>query len=310
MILHGIAFIFFILCFLFGMTWLRSGLFNIANQKIKTWLHYLTSTPVKGVMTGTVVTAFIHSSSAVMVLTVGLASSGLIPFRQTIGIMLGSNIGTTFTLEMFTLDMNYLIVPSMIIGCVLYFFRSPQIKSSGMIFIGFGLIFTSIRAIQWLATPLTTHESLRSYMIQVNEHLVLALLIGCVLTAIIQSSTIVTGVTMGFLAAGSIDLHAGIAIMLGANVGTCITAFIASIGGGIQAKLTAYAHIWLNVMGVALFIPFIPLLGSVVGTLADSADLQLAHASVLFNLICSLLVLPFANSFARLIEKVHLPKKN
>ncbi|MCA0147550.1 MULTISPECIES: Na/Pi symporter [Rossellomorea] len=310
MILHGIAFIFFILCFLFGMAWLRSGLFNIANQKIKTWLHYLTSTPVKGVMTGTVVTAFIHSSSAVMVLTVGLASSGLIPFRQTIGIMLGSNIGTTFTLEMFTLDMNYLIVPSMIIGCALYFFKSPQIRSSGMIFIGFGLIFTSIRAIQWLATPLTTHESLRSYMIQVNEHLVLALLIGCVLTAIIQSSTVVTGVTMGFLAAGSIDLHAGIAIMLGANVGTCITAFIASIGGGTQAKLTAYAHIWLNVMGVALFIPFIPLLGSVVGSLADSADLQLAHASVLFNLICSLLVLPFANSFARLIEKVHLPKKS
>ena len=92
-------------------------------------------------MTGTVVTAFIHSSSAVMVLTVGLASSGLIPFRQTIGIMLGSNIGTTFTLEMFTLDMNYLIVPSMIIGCILYFFRSSQIRSSGMIFIGFGLIF-------------------------------------------------------------------------------------------------------------------------------------------------------------------------
>lgn len=115
---------------------------------------------------------------------------------------------------------------------------------------------------------------------------------------------------MGFLAAGSVDLHAGIAIMLGANVGTCITAFIASIGGGTQAKLTAYAHIWLNVMGVALFIPFIPLLGIVVQTLAGSADLQLAHASVLFNLICSLLVLPFANSFARLIEKVHLHKKS
>lgn len=310
MILHGIAFIFFILCFLFGMTWLRSGLFNIANQKIKKWLHYLTSTPIKGVMTGTIVTAFIHSSSAVMVLTVGLASSGLIPFRQTIGIMLGSNIGTTFTLEMFTLDMNYLIVPSMIIGCVLFVFRSSTLRSTGMVFVGFGLIFTSIRAIQWLATPLTTHESLKSYILQVNEHLVLALLIGCILTAIIQSSTVVTGVTMGFLAAGSVDLHAGIAIMLGANVGTCITAFIASIGGGTQAKLTAYAHIWLNVIGVALFIPVIPLLGMVVQGLADSPDLQLAHASVIFNILCSLLVLPFANRFARLIEHIHLPKKS
>lgn len=310
MILHGIAFIFFIFCFLLGMTWLRSGLFNIANQKIKKWLHYLTSTPAKGVLTGTIVTALIHSSSAVMVLTVGLASSGLIPFRQTIGIMLGSNIGTTFTLEMFTLDMNYLIVPSMVIGCILYFFRSPSIRSAGMIFIGFGLIFTSIRAIQWLATPLTTHESLRTYIIEVNEHVVLALLIGCVLTAIIQSSTVVTGVTMGFLAAGSIDLHAGIAIMLGANVGTCITAFIASIGGGIQAKLTAYAHIWLNVIGVALFIPLIPLLGLVVRSLAGSPDLQLAHASVIFNILCSILVLPFANQFARFIERIHQPKKS
>ncbi|MCA1058002.1 Na/Pi symporter [Rossellomorea aquimaris] len=310
MIIHGIAFIFFILCFLFGMTWLRSGLFNIANQKIKTWLHYLTSTPLKGAMTGTVVTAFIHSSSAVMVLTVGLASSGLIPFRQTIGIMLGSNIGTTFTLEMFTLDMNYLIIPSMIIGCVLYFFKSPHVRSIGMIFVGFGLIFTSIRAIQWLATPLTTNESLHSYILQVNEHMILALLIGCVLTAIIQSSTVVTGVTMGFLAAGSIDIHAGITIMLGANVGTCITAFIASIGGGTQAKLTAYAHIWLNVIGVALFIPFIPLLSMIVRMLADSADLQLAHASVIFNILCSLLVLPFASQFAQLIETFHLQKKS
>ena len=310
MIIHGMAFVFFILCFLFGMTWLRTGLFNIANVKIKKWLHYLTNTPVKGVFTGSVVTAFIHSSSAVMVLTVGLASSGLIPFRQTIGIMLGSNIGTTFTLEMFTLDMNYLIVPSMIIGCIMYFFPSPSVRSMGMICIGFGLIFTAIRAIQWLATPLTTHESLRSYIVEVNEHLVLALILGCILTAIIQSSTVVTGVTMGFLAAGSIDLHAGVAIMLGANVGTCITAFIASIGGGSQAKLTAYAHIWLNVIGVALFIPLIPLLGIVVQSLAGSPDLQLAHASVIFNIICSILVLPFANRYARLIERIHLnPKK-
>lgn len=179
-----------------------------------------------------------------------------------------------------------------------------------MIFVGFGLIFTSIRAIQWLATPLTTNESLHSYILQVNEHMILALFIGCVLTAIIQSSTVVTGVTMGFLAAGSIDLHAGITIMLGANVGTCITAFIASIGGGTQAKLTAYAHIWLNVIGVALFIPFIPLLSMIVRMLADSADLQLAHASVIFNILCSLLVLPFASQFAQLIETIHLQKKS
>ncbi|BCB04876.1 Na/Pi symporter [Bacillus sp. KH172YL63] len=309
MILHGLAFIFFISCFLFGMTWLRTGLFNIANVKIKKWLHYLTNTPVKGLLTGSVVTALIHSSSAVMVLTVGLASSGLIPFRQTIGIMLGSNIGTTFTLEMFTLDMKIMIIPSMILGCVLYFFPSHTAKSTGMICLGFGLIFSSIGAIQWLAAPLATHPSVGSYIVEVNEHLLLALILGCILTATIQSSTVVTGVAMGFLAAGSIDLHAGIAIMLGANVGTCITAFIASIGGGAEAKLTAYAHIWLNVIGVALFIPAIPMLASVVHRLAESPEIQLAHASVMFNIICSLIVLPFAHKFAELIERIHPIKK-
>ncbi|MFL8938903.1 Na/Pi symporter [Rossellomorea oryzaecorticis] len=306
--LNLLLFILLILCFLLGMLWLRSGLFNIANMKVKKWLHFLTDTPVKGAATGTVVTAFIHSSSAVMVLTVGLASSGIIPFRQTIGIMLGSNIGTTFTLEMFTLNMNYLIVPSIIIGCILIAFKKDTLRSAGFIFTGFGLIFASIKGIQWVAEPITTHPLLHEYIDKVNNHLLIALLIGCILTAIIQSSTVVTGVTMGFLAAQSIDLHAGIAVMLGANVGTCITAFIASIGGGVQARLTAYAHIWLNVIGVMVFIPLIPLLGTIVQKLAGSPDLQLAHASVIFNLICSLLVLPFAFKFAGFIEKVHLRK--
>jgi phosphate:Na+ symporter len=309
MLLNLFLFVLLILCFLLGMLWLRSGLFKIAGSKVKKWLHFLTDNPVKGAATGTILTAFIHSSSAVMVLTVGLASSGLIPFRQTIGIMLGSNIGTTFTLEMFTLNMNYLIVPSIVIGCVMIAFKKETTRSTGMIFTGFGLIFASIQGIQWIATPLTTHPLLHAYIEKMNSHILIALLIGCILTALIQSSTVVTGVTMGFLAAQSIDLHAGIAIMLGANIGTCITAFIASLGGGIQARLTAFAHIWLNVIGVLIFIPLIPLLGTVVQRLTGSPEIQLAHASVIFNLLCSLLVLPFAYKFARFIERVHLGRQ-
>ncbi|MCA1056193.1 Na/Pi symporter [Rossellomorea aquimaris] len=301
-----ILFILLILCFLLGMVWLRSGLFNIANAKVKKWLHFLTDTPVKGVATGTVVTAFIHSSSAVMVLTVGLASSGLIPFRQTIGIMLGSNIGTTFTLEMFTLNLNYLIFPSIVIGLILLLFKKSALRNTGLIFTGFGMIFASIQGIQRVASPLATHPLLHTYIENINDHLFYALLIGCILTALIQSSTVVTGVTMGFLASHSIHLDAGIAIMLGANIGTCITAFIASIGGGAQARLTAFAHIWLNVIGVMVFIPLIPLLGMFVERLGDSPDLQLAHASVIFNVLCSLLVLPFTYQFALFIEKMHM----
>lgn len=305
---YMLAFILFIACFLFGMTWLRTGLFNLASDNIRRWLHYLTHTPFRGVLTGTVLTALIHSSSAVMVLTVGLASSGMIPFRQTIGIMLGSNIGTTFTLEMFTLNLNMLIIPAAVVGTILLLFGSTNGRSLGMTLVGFSLIFTAIMGIQRLAEPLTHHPAVKGYMENMDRHLFLALLVGCFLTAIIQSSTVVTGVAMGFLAAGSIGIDTGIAVMLGSNVGTCITAIMASFGGGREAKLTAYAHVWLNVIGVGLFIPFIPLLTRGVQALASAGDMQLAHASVIFNLVCSLMVLPFASGFARFVERIHGPK--
>ncbi|WML50657.1 Na/Pi symporter [Neobacillus sp. PS3-34] len=125
------------------------------------------------------------------------------------------------------------------------------------------------------------------------------------LTAIIQSSTAMTGIAMGFLTAGILDLESGIAIMLGANIGTCITALVASIGSGEEAKLAAYAHIWLNVFGVLAFIPLIRPLAELAPDLAVSKDVQLAHISVIFNVAVSLVMLPFANRFGHFILKVH-----
>ncbi|MFD2679938.1 Na/Pi symporter [Bacillus seohaeanensis] len=305
MLIHFFGFLFFLGCFLLGMFWLRTGLFNIANEKMKNLLYLVTNHPFKGFLIGMIITAFLHSSSAVMVLTVGLVSTRLITFKQTIGIMLGSNIGTTFTLEMFTLNLNYFSIPALIIGALFILLKNSSLKSIGYIFIGFGLIFISIDRIQSLAAPLTESTYFQEVLLNVNEHIVLALLIGIVSTAIIQSSTVVTGVAMGFLAVHAISLEAGIAIMLGANIGTCITAYLASVGGGKEAKLTAYAHIWLNLIGVAAFIPFISKLGMIVSKLATSPDLQLAHASVIFNLICSLAALPFAEPFSKFIEHFH-----
>ncbi len=302
--INTILFILLIGVFLFGMSLLRAGLYNISNEKMENILYKLTSTPVKGMLTGMVLTALIHSSSAVMVITVGLVASRLIPFKQTIGIMLGANIGTTFTLELFTLNMNFMILPAIGVGAIFYLVKKQTYKSIGQSLIGFGLIFLAIDCIQKVASPLANSPSIHALLTNINDSIFLSLMAGTFMTAVIQSSTVVTGVAMGLLASSVLSLPTGIAIMLGANVGTCITAFIASIGGGLEAKRTAYAHIWLNILGVLVFVPFIPYLGTFVSFVADEPNVQLAHASVLFNVICSLLILPFAYRFSRFIERI------
>ncbi|MDP4169579.1 MAG: Na/Pi symporter, partial [Bacillota bacterium] len=138
-----------------------------------------------------------------------------------------------------------------------------------------------------------------------NESILISVLLGAGLTSIIQSSTAMTGIAMGFLSAGILRLDAGIAIMLGGNIGTCITAIIASIGGGEEARLAAFAHVWLNVIGVLVFIPLIPKLSDLAPYLAVSKDVQLAHISVIFNVATSLVALPFATKFGHMILRIH-----
>ncbi|MCP3741341.1 Na/Pi symporter [Rossellomorea sp. BNER] len=301
-------FILFIGIFIIGMTWLRIGLFNIASSKMEEWIFRLTNTPIKGMIVGIIITAILQSSSAVMVLTVGLATSRLITFRQTIGIMLGANIGTTFTLEIISLKIDYLIIPLILFGVILYLLPFQKLKPLSLVFIGISMIFLSMQAFEWVASPLAQTSWVEEKIIDMNSSLLFSTIIGGALTAIIQSSTVVTGIAMSFLASDIIQIQTGIAIMLGANIGTCITSLIASIGGGREAKLTAYAHVWLNIIGVICFVPFIPTLSEIASSMTNQTDVQLAHASLLFNVICSLVALPFALPFGRFIEWLHKGK--
>jgi phosphate:Na+ symporter len=162
-----------------------------------------------------------------------------------------------------------------------------------------------MKGFELLAHPLTSVSFVKHSLLSLNDSIFFSILAGAVITAIIQSSTAMTGITMGFLTAGMLQLDAGIAIVLGANIGTCITAIIASIGGGQEAKLAAFAHVWLNVFCVLLFIPLIPFLTDLAPFLASHKDVQLAHISVIFNIAISLLVLPFANQFGNMILYIH-----
>ncbi|WP_433743227.1 Na/Pi symporter [Falsibacillus pallidus] len=304
-----LLFISFILCFILGITWMRIGLYNLSGKQLNKWLHRFTETPLKGMAAGTVVTGILHSSAAVMVMTIGFVSAGLITFPQTIGVILGTNIGTTFTLEFISFPIDSFILPAAIPGFLLLFFRNRTARSTGWVLIGLALIFAAMRGFEWLADPLFKYKIVKNIFLWMDHSLIIPLVVGAVFTAAVQSSTATTGMMMSFLQADIVSLDSAISFMIGANIGTCITALLAAIGAGNEARLTAFAHVWLNIGGALIFFPFIHQLGRVSAFFSDGAASQLAHASVIYNILCSMIVLPFSVKFGKLIEHVHGIKK-
>ncbi|MBU8905638.1 Na/Pi symporter [Desertibacillus haloalkaliphilus] len=295
----------FIAVFLFGMTIMRTGLANMTGEKFKKLLLQMTDSPWKGLLVGTIVTAILQSSSAVMIMTVGLVAAGYITFKQSIGIILGTNIGTVLTTEIIAFDLSALIFPLLLLGILFLVINKHLTYCLGCISFGLGCIFVAMQGLEKLAYPLASLPFAHSFFELTNENQLLGVGVGTALSAIIQSSTATTAITMGFMNENMLALHAGIAIMLGANIGTCFTAFLASVGSNHAAKLVAFAHIWLNIIGVLLFLPFVEWLSSISSSLTSIPNLQLAHASTIFNIICSLVVLPFVGWFAKMITKIH-----
>lgn len=284
---------------------MRSGLFSFTGVRLNNWLFRFTNKPIKGMAASIVVTGFLQSSSAVMVLTVGLVSAGALTFSQTIGIILGTNIGTTFTAEFMTFPIEQYTFPLLILGAFMIGMGRENIRSIGFILFGVGTIFTAMRGFKWISDPLSALSIVDKGFQLMNESLLFSLLLGMIFTACIHSSSATIGILMSFLVGGTIHLDAAIAAMLGANVGTCITGWMASIGAKKEAKLTAYAHIWLNIIGVLSFFPFTGILADMASGWAVSPAVQLAHSSVVFNVVTSLFVLPFSQAFAMLIERIH-----
>lgn len=291
--------------FLTGMSVLRSGLFYLSGETLTTRLAQVTNKPWKGFVVGILFTSLLQSSSAVMVMTIGLVSAGSLTFGQTIGIILGTNIGSTIITEFMTFSVGQWVIPGIICGAVLFLIPHVLFKSSGMALIGLSAIFAAINGFTRLATPIATYPLIQSFMTEINNHFMLALLVGILLTAIIHSSSAMIGISMGFVASGELTVATAILMMLGSNIGTCITGYMASLGSGKEARFTAYAHIWLNVLGVCAFLPFVEQLEQFSALLATNPATQLAHTSVIFNVVTSIIILPFAKQFATFILLVH-----
>lgn len=299
------SFIIYIAIFLFGMTVMKIGLQSLAEERLKKVIELATNHPYKGFLIGIAATMILQSSSAVTVIAVGLTAVRLMTFPQTIGIILGANIGTTITGEIAAIHLDHLNLILLLIGVACLFLPHQKLFCLGTCLFGLGCLFTAMNGFNRLSAPLQTFTPIKAVLLMANDHHISAVIAGALFTAVIQSSSATTLVAMGFLNHHALTIASAIAVTLGANIGTCITAYLASLGSSWEARWTSYTHIAFNFLGVVLFLPFIDLLASTVAYFTDSIPLQLAHAGVIFNVVTALLALPFASKYGKWIEQRH-----
>ena len=287
---------------LYGMQLTGEGLQRAAGGHLRHLLTSMTRNRLAAVGSGAVVTALIQSSSAATLMLIGFVSAGLVSFRQSLGVILGADIGTTFTVQLLAFKIQELALLLVGVGFAMSFFaRRGMAKNLGQAILGFGFLFLGMRVMAEGIAPLAGQDLSRQVLVAFAANPVLGILAGAFLSATMASSAATIGLALSLASQGLLGLSGAVPIVLGANIGTCATAFAASLRSSSDARRVAAAHIAFKVLGVALVFPFIqPLTGLVAQTAADPAR-QIANAPTLFNVAISALFLPFATVAARAI---------
>ncbi len=303
--------------FLYGMEKMTEGLKAAAGNQMNVLLAKLTSNPVLGAITGTVVTAVIQSSSVTTVLVVGFVSAGLMTLVQSVGVIFGANIGTTVTAQIVAFNTTALALPLITVGFAMTFIsKQGMARHYGALLMGLGLIFYGMAAMGTAMSPLRTHAGFAE-LLQSLQNPVLGMLAGAVFTALVQSSSATIGLAVVMATQGLLSLPAGIAILFGAKIGTGITAVLASIGKPQDAKRAATVHVMFNVLGAAIWLPFIaqlawmaesvsPVADHLYGVerLAEEVPRQIANAATIWALANTVIFLPFATFFAMMATRL------
>ncbi|MWV45297.1 Na/Pi cotransporter family protein [Paenibacillus sp. HJL G12] len=299
-----------LIIFLAGMKVMEAALSSWAGPLLSSFLRKATSSPLKGMLFSTGITAVLQSSTAVTVLTMGLVNAGLLTYERTLGIILGSNIGTCITTELIGMQIGQIALPLLGVSIIVWVvsvladeykpfskrkgsprpFKSIQLMALAVA--GFALVMLGIRIMQMIGPALENTGLFDWFTAQAAHNVLWGIAAGAVLTALMHSSAAVIGLAIALAATGTLPVGIGIAIVLGANVGTCVTAVIAAIGSTKSGQFVAWTHVVLNVGGALLFMPFIPLLEWMTAAISADSGAQIAHAQTLFNIICSLLALP------------------
>lgn len=290
--------------FLLGMELMTEALRLVVGDKARALLEKLTSNRFAGLLTGAGITAVIQSSSVTTVLVVGFISAGLMSFVQSIPVILGSNIGTTITAQIIAFNVTSWALVFVAVGFGVNAMAKRQSRrSQGSAVMGLGLVFFGMVVMGEAMSPLRTYEPFIEAMATLDNPL-LGILAGAIMTALVQSSSATTGIVIVLASQGLITPEAGIALVLGANIGTSVTALLAAIGKPRDAQRAAVAHLIFNVVGVLIWIPFVGWLGNVVGSIGGGTAREIANAHTVFNVANALIFLPFVNQFAALVTKL------
>jgi phosphate:Na+ symporter len=291
--------------FLFGMGQMTDALKIVAGPRMRTLLARLTTNRWKALFAGAFVTSVIQSSSVTTVLVVGFISAGLMSLSQSIGVILGADIGTTITAQIIAFKVTKFSLIFVASGFALLFcFKNDLVRHWGHTIMGLGLIFFGMQLMSEAMSPLRDFGPAKALMQQMASPPYLwAILIGALFTALIQSSSAAIGLIIVLASEDLIGLDAGIALAFGANIGTCVTALLASIGKPREAVRSALVHVLFKVVGVAIWIAFIPQLGWMARQLAGDAGTprEIANAHTLFNVANALLFIGFTGPLARLM---------
>lgn len=288
--------------FLFGIKLMSDALQDLAGDRMRQLVGSLTSTPVRGVLIGTLVTVLIQSSSGTTIMTVSFVHAGLMTLKQAVGVIMGANIGTTVIAQIIAFKIKNFALPVIGIGMILAVFgKSRKQKYIGNGLVGFGLLFLGMQTMEGAMDFLRGRQDL---FMMFSHNPLLGVLVGTIVTMVVQASSATIGLTIAMASQGLLSLDAAIPILLGDNIGTTITAVIASLGSNRSAKQAAAAHVMFNLIGVSVFMMALPLFKTVVSLTSPDIARQLANAHTLFNVTNTCLFLPFTSPFVKLIQKL------
>lgn len=295
--------------FLFGMDIMTRALKQVAGASMKMLLARMIGNRFMGMTAGAVITAIIQSSSITTVLLVGFVSAGLMTSAQSIAVILGANIGTTITAQILAFKVTALALPILSLGFFISFIsKQKAVREYGRILLGIGMVFFGMAIMSDAMQPLRSYQPFLDFMLSLDS-VVLAALVGAGFTALVQSSSATTGILIVMSAQGLIALEPAVALALGANIGTCITALLAAIGKRREAVRVALVHTLFNVTGVLLWIGFVAelaemsrIFSTAVGMDQDSVPRQLANVHTFFNLVNAFLFIGFTGQINRFVQ--------
>jgi len=295
--------------FLFGIKYMGDGLQKSAGDRLRDLLDRFTTNPLMGVLAGIIVTGLIQSSSATTVLTVGLVSAGFMNLRQAIGVIMGANIGTTVTAFIIGIDIGEYALPIIASGAILlFFFKNQKVHNIGQIVFGFGALFYGLELMSAGMKPLRGLEAFQDLTVQMSDNPILGVVIGTLFTVIVQSSSATIGILQGLFGDGLITLDAALPVLFGDNIGTTITAILASIGASVAARRAAATHVLFNIIGTIIFMillnPFTRLVDVIRESMNLNPEMTIAFAHGIFNTTNTLVQLPFVAVLAYIVTKL------